>query len=186
MWEYLKTVLKYLKYTKELKLTYTKTVNYTSILQGYADASWGDKNKNNLRSTTGYIFKLFDTNTITWKTIRQKPVSLSTAEAEYYAACEAIKEALWIKNLSTTLGINIVKPITIHEDNTACISIMNTPSGHNRTKHIELNLQMIKSHIEQNTVSLSHIPTGQQLADIFTKPLQPAVFEQLRLDMGMK
>lgn len=185
VWEYLKSVLKYLKQTKELKLTYTKKINYNSILEGYADASWGDKNKADLRSTTGYMFKLFESNTITWKTIRQKSVSLSTAEAEYYAACEAIKEALWIKNLSTTLGINIIKPITIHEDNTACISIMNTPAGHNRTKHIELNLQMIKSHIEQNTVSLSHISTERQLADLLTKPLQPAQFEELRAKAGL-
>lgn len=186
VWEYLKTLLRYLKHTKELKLTYVRKTDFNDTLIGYADASLGDKDSEDLRSTSGYLFKLFDDATITWKTKRQKCVALSSAEAEYYAACEAILESDWIIKLSKSLGLDVNLPIKIYDDSTSCISILNTPSGHNRTKHIELKFQKIKEKVKENTALFLYISTGKQLADTLTKPLMPTQFELLRNGIGMK
>ncbi len=52
-------------------------------MDGYADADWG--NGETRRSTTGMMAR-YNKGLIYWKSKMQKTVSLSTAEAEYYAA----------------------------------------------------------------------------------------------------
>lgn len=64
-------------------------------LQGYSDADYaGDLDIR--RSTNGYVFTLGN-GAITWGSLRQRTVSLSTMEEEYIAVCESVKESLWIK-----------------------------------------------------------------------------------------
>ena len=66
-------------------------------IHGWADSDFaGDKTDR--KSTTGWIFKIGD-NTISWKSIKQKAVTLSTTEAEYMAASDASKEAIWLQDL---------------------------------------------------------------------------------------
>ncbi|KAK3001961.1 hypothetical protein RJ639_020920 [Escallonia herrerae] len=56
------------------------------------------------RSLTGYIFT-FLCRVIIWKATLQTIVMLSTTEAEYIAATEAVKEAIWLKGLVGDLGL---------------------------------------------------------------------------------
>ncbi|UYV74740.1 hypothetical protein LAZ67_12000761 [Cordylochernes scorpioides] len=89
-WNAVKHLLRYLKKTKDLKLVFSKT---GKKLAAFADADWGS-DKEDRKSYSGYIFVL-DGAAISWCSRKQKCVALSTAEAEYYAMCEAAKEALW-------------------------------------------------------------------------------------------
>lgn len=112
LWQCLKRVLRYLKGTMDLKLTYVKN-NYVNILSGYVDSDWGGHDYNNRKSTTGYLFKLFDKCTITWCTKRQASVATSSTEAEYMALYEAIKESLWLKSLADSINLKITYLKTI-------------------------------------------------------------------------
>ena len=56
------------------------------------------------RSTTSYVFT-FTGGAISWISRMQKCIALSTTEAEYVAAVEACKEALWLSRLVGALGI---------------------------------------------------------------------------------
>lgn len=92
LWNCLKRVLRYIKGSINLKLTYQKN-SFNNILIGYVDSDWGS-NEIDRKSTTGYIFKLFDNCTISWNTKRQNSVAASSTEAEYMALYEAVKEVL--------------------------------------------------------------------------------------------
>ena len=72
LWQYMKRVLRYVKGTLELKLTYAKS-EYKNMLIGYVDADWGN-DEFDRKSTTGYLFRVFDKFTITWNTRRQNSI----------------------------------------------------------------------------------------------------------------
>ncbi|KAE8733183.1 Detected protein of unknown function [Hibiscus syriacus] len=69
---------------------------------GYVDSDYAG-GLDNRRSTTGYVFTLGG-GPICWKSTVQSVVALSTTEAEYMAAAEAAKEALWITSFSEGVG----------------------------------------------------------------------------------
>ena len=56
---------------------------------------------------------------------------------------------------------------------------------HSRTKHIDIRYHFLKDQVAQNEVKLEFIPTADQVADIFTKPLARDVFERLRILLGV-
>ena len=85
-----KRVLRYLKETKDRKLTYT-TRNQN--LHGFVDADWA--NSTDRKSVAGYVF-LLNSAAISWSSKKQSLVALSTKEAEYTAFTEASREALWL------------------------------------------------------------------------------------------
>ena len=49
-----------------------------------------------------------------------------------------------------------------------------------RTKHVDVKYHFITETVEGGDVKLKWVPTQQQEADIFTKPLHAPVFLQLR------
>lgn len=58
LWTCLKRVLRYVKGSLDLKLTYTRNHNYANIVEGYVDSDWGN-DEIDRKSTTGYLFKVF-------------------------------------------------------------------------------------------------------------------------------
>ncbi|UYV78589.1 hypothetical protein LAZ67_16002081 [Cordylochernes scorpioides] len=99
-WNAVKHLFIYLKKTKDLKLVFSKT---GKKLAAFADADWGS-DKEDRKSYSGYIFVLGRV-AISWCSRKQKCVALSTAEAEYYAMCEAAKEALWFTSFMEEIGV---------------------------------------------------------------------------------
>jgi hypothetical protein len=65
-------------------------------------------------------------------------------------------------------------------DNTSAIMISTNPVLHSRTKHIEIRHHFIRDHIENGEIQLIHIDTKNQVADIFTKPLNALQHSELR------
>ena len=83
-----KRVLRYLKGTSTLKLTY----GGTSELVGYSDASYAE-DKEDRKSTSGYAF-LMNGAAVSWKSSKLKIVSLSSMEAEYIGLSNAKRSHL--------------------------------------------------------------------------------------------
>ena len=114
-WEALRWILRYLKGSMDVGLLYRKENNGNGdCVVGYCDADLGgDRDKR--KSLTGYIFSAWG-NTISWRASLQPVVALSSTEAEYMAATEATREALWLKWLVNELGVP-QNQVIVHCDN---------------------------------------------------------------------
>ena len=65
--------------------------------------------------TTGFLFKLAN-GIISWQSRAQKTIALSATEAEYMALSDCSRQAVWIQNIFSELGLPI-KPTQICADN---------------------------------------------------------------------
>jgi hypothetical protein len=112
-------------------------------------------------------------------------VALSTTEAEFVAAADATKEAVWFQQLlSAELGID-ARSTNIYCDNQSAIALVNNPTFHQRTQHIDVRLFYIRELQESKKVNIVYLNTEQQIADILTKPLAAPRFEKLRDALGV-
>ena len=65
-------------------------------------------------------------------------------------------------------------------DSTSTISVAKNPVLHSRTKHIDVRFHFLRDSYEKGDIDLIHLKTQDQLADIFTKPLESSAFARLR------
>ena len=79
-------------------------------------------------------------------------------------------QVLWQKQQLLDYGINI-NHILIKYDNTSAINLSKNPIQHSRTKHIDIRHHFLHDHAQCGDVVLEFIDTSNQLANIFTKPL---------------
>ena len=130
-------------------------------------------------STGGYCTKLAG-GTITWSSKRiTSCVCLSSTQAEYISASNAVRETEWLTNLISHMGIEQRKPV-LYVDNTPAIQLAKYPVFHSRTKHIAIHYHNIRHAVENGQIDIKYIETGDQLADILTKALSRAKFEPFR------
>ena len=100
--EAVKTILRYLKGSRERGITYGGQEELL-LVEGYSDSDWaGDKESR--KSTSGFIFML-NRGPVSWCSKKQATVALSSTEAEYIALTLAAKEATWLRLLLTKLGL---------------------------------------------------------------------------------
>lgn len=140
--------------------------------------------KNDSKSTSGYVFKVFG-NTVSWASRKQNTVAQSSAEAEFAALAESMNEAEWIRGLLIELGFTFDRPIIIHEDSQSCKKAAEAPREHKRMKHIAVKYDFVRDTIKKKLVQLSYIPTGEQTADIMTKGLARIQFMHLRSNLNL-
>ncbi|KAM7469095.1 hypothetical protein LguiA_007278 [Lonicera macranthoides] len=171
-WNAVKWILRYLQGTKNKGLVYQRTEG--SIICGYVDSDYaGDLDKR--RSTTGYVFT-FSGGPISWRSMLQGVVALSTTEAEYIAATEAVKEALWLRGLIGDLGM-VQENVDVYCDSQSAIHLAKNQVHHGRTKHIDVRFHFIREIIESGEVILKKIGTKDNPADMMTKVVPTTKFE---------
>ena len=76
-------------------------------------------------------------------------------------------------------------PISIMCDNTSAISISKNPVMHSKTKHIPIKYHFLREQVLEQKVKLEYVPSKEQVANIFTKPLPREAFEYLRQKLGV-
>jgi hypothetical protein len=111
-------------------------------------------------------------------------VALSTAEAEYIAAASSCSQLVWMKQMLKVYNVEH-DALTLYCDNLKAINISKNPIQHSRTKHIDIRHHFIRDLVEENIVTLEHVTTEEQIADIFTKALDAKQFEKLRGKLGI-
>ena len=119
-----------------------------------------------------------------WVSKKQNCVSISTAEAEYIAAGSCFTQILWLKQTLKDYGI-YVKKIPLLCDNESSIKIAHNPVQHSRTKHIDILHHFLRGHVQREDIEISHVRTEDQLAAIFTKPLDEKRFCALRCELNI-
>ena len=133
-WTAVKNILKYLNRTKEKFLVFGGMPEL--CVKGYTDASF-QTDKDDFRSQSGFVFTL-NGGAVSWKSSKQSTVADSTTEAEYIAAAEAAKEAVWIENFSSELDVvpSVTSPIELFCDNSGAIVQVKEPRSHQKSKHV--------------------------------------------------
>jgi hypothetical protein len=174
-----KRIFKYIKGTKELGITFRKSKDSGGpVLVGYVDADFAGDEATSL-STTGWVFKMSG-GPVSWHSKLQKDVALSTAEAEYIAACSAVQEAVYLRQILECTGFPQQGPTILYEDNVACIAMSKNPVIGKLTRHIRRKYHFVRQKAQLGEIELVHIDTKEQIADILTKPLNREIFERLR------
>jgi hypothetical protein len=110
-----------------------------------------------------------------------------TCEAEFLGQTQATKEAIWLRRLLNELNMSQGKAATIIcGDNQGAIALSSNPQCHSRTKHMEIQRKWQGEIQDLGTVELKYIPTTEQIADGFTKPLARERFEWFRRGLGIE
>ena len=113
---------------------------------------------------------------ISWKAKKQTTISRSSTEAEYRALTSLASDLQWLKSLCDDLHLPILVPFSTFFYSEFAIQLVKNPSFHERTKHLKVVCHLIRIKIQEGLILLSHVPSGCQLAYVFTKALYPNPF----------
>ena len=174
-------VLKYLEGTKDIGITFTGG-NKQAELKAYSDSDYA-ADPTTRRSISSQIF-MYNNGPIVWCANQQKVVTLSSTEAEFLAAGEATKTALWISYLFKEIGREITPTILV--DNVSAIRLIKNPEFFKRVKHVDVKYKFLCEKFERGQVKFEHVPSEDNIADLGTKNLPKGVFLRLRGLLGMR
>ena len=122
------------------------------------------------------------------KSSKQDSVADSTMQAEYIAASEAAKEAVWIRNFVSELGVvpSASSPMDLYCDNSGAIAQAKEPRSHKKSKHALRHYHLVREIINQGHVKVCKVHTDQNVADPLTKPLPQPKHEVNMRYMGIR
>jgi hypothetical protein len=144
-------------------------------LIGWSNTDWAQR-----YSISLFIFNLAGSY-VSWSSKKQPTVALSTAKAEYMAASNATKEAIWLWTLLKDLRFPPTTATTIYVDNQACVALAHNPVAHSHTKHIHIHHHFICECVTNHKIDLKYCSTKDMLANIFTKQLPHDAFEKFQI-----
>lgn len=153
-------------------------------LQAHADAdfanAWNKLNPDDasaLFSRTGYAMHHMRM-PIVWCSKIQSRIALSSTEAECAALSTCLRDVMPIMSLISEISSHIKVPslkliikCRLFEDNESCIKVAKAPILTPRTKHIALEYHHFRWHVDHRFAMLESIRTGEQTADLLTKPV---------------
>jgi hypothetical protein len=173
-------IFRYLRHTPYFGLRYSASSSLAP--HGFLDASfvgcWLDR-----KSTSGTC-QFLGSYLVPWSSRKQSSVAQSTTEAEYVAAASCCSQLLWITYTMSDFGEEYAH-VPLQCDSNSGISVAKNPMLHSKTKHIEVRYHFLRDNVEKGKITLIHVPTHNQLADIFTKPLDQATFTRLQGELGV-
>lgn len=164
-WECVLKVLQYLKGTVHLGLLYT---GVGEDIVGFTDASLGT-NALNGRSTTGLVIKAFG-DVVMWRSKKQTHVALSTCESEYIAMSDTCRELANIRNMCKYISNISILP-TLYGDCKPAISVSKTDDSRTLKHIVKLTYHYVREEFQKGNVDIQWVKSGDQLADMLTKPL---------------
>jgi hypothetical protein len=121
---------------------------------------------------------------VSWPSKKQNLVALSTAEAELIVVGHCCAQLLWMRQTLRDYGYKLRK-VPLLCDNESAICMADNPVGHSRTKNIDIRYHFLRDHQQKGDIEIAYINTKNQLADIFTKPLDEKTFSKLRNELNI-
>jgi len=160
-------LLRYLKTDPTLGIFMSYDQSYN--VRVYCDSDWAAC-PDSRKSVSGYIV-LLGNSPLSWKSKKQETISLSSAEAEYRALRKVAGELVWLNRLLEELTVPSPTPFDVYCDSQSALHIARNPVFHERTKHIEVDCHFVRNLLQAGLISLHHIGSDNQLADILTRTL---------------
>ena len=130
------------------------------------------------RSRTGFLIT-YGGCPVLWASKLQTEIALSATEAEYISLSQALREVIPLMGLMKemkALGheVGTAKPrvhCRVFEDNTGAMIMAQEHKARPRTKHIAVKYHHFRDYVDRGEITIHHIGTDDQPADIMTKPL---------------
>jgi hypothetical protein len=166
-WNALLHVVGYIKNTMDYGLTYLRDTDITPT--AFVDADYGGC-RDSRRSTSGYVFTMAG-GPVTWSSKRQSTVALSTVEAEYVAMSRCAQQMVWMQAWLDEVTIDYTKPGVMKGDSRGAIALTKNTKDHGKVKHIDIRHHYIRELVQSGAIILEQIPSADNAADLFTKPL---------------
>ncbi|GJX89658.1 ribonuclease H-like domain-containing protein [Tanacetum coccineum] len=112
-------------------------------------------------------------------------LSKSSAETGYRGVANVVAETTWLCNLLRELHTPLLYATLVYRDNVNAIYLTANHVQHQRTKHIEIDIHFVRDMVTRGQVRVLHVPSSYQYADIFTKGLPSALFEEFRSSLSV-
>ncbi|GJW44942.1 ribonuclease H-like domain-containing protein [Tanacetum coccineum] len=109
-----------------------------------------------------------------------------SATAEYRGVANAVVETCWLHNLLRELHTLLSSATIVYCDNVCAVYLSCNPVQHQRTKHIEIDIHIVRDLVAAGQVLVLHVPSRYQFADIFTKGLPSALFEEFWSSLSVR
>jgi hypothetical protein len=175
-----KRILRYLVHTPKFGLWFPKGSTFDLI--GYSYANWAGCKID--RKSTSETCQFLERSLVSWASKKQNSVALSTAEAEYIAVGHCCAQLLWMRQTLRDYRDKLTK-VPLLCDNESAIRMADNPVEYSCTKHIAIRYHFLRDHQQRGDIEIAYVSTKEQLADIFTKPLDEKTFTKLRHELNI-
>nr|GEY85778.1 ribonuclease H-like domain-containing protein [Tanacetum cinerariifolium] len=118
--------------------------------------------------------------------LRQFTISRSSAEAEYRGVANAVAETRWLRNLLRELHTPLSTATLVYCDNVSAFYLFSNPVQHQRMKHIEIDIHFVRDLVFTGRIRVLHVHSRYQYADIFTKRLPTALFDEFHSSLNVR
>lgn len=116
---------------------------------------------------------------------KQIVVSRSSTESEYKALDDLAAEVAWIISLLRELKLPMIRKPILWCDNLSAKALASNLVMHARSRHIEIDVDYIRDQVLQNKITISYVPTTDQIVDSLTKPLTHTRFNIFSHKLGV-
>lgn len=175
-------ILEYLNGTRDLSLVFRHEGELH--LNGFVDASFNCHP--DARGHTGFVIfpDLVGSSSVLSKSLKQKSVADSSAEAELIALHESVQHLLWVIRLAEELGFSQTG-VPLHGDNQATLAMASKEqvTFKGRSKFINRKFFSVHQHVEDGTLKLVFVGTDDNIADFLTKAVMGGKFHRFRIDV---
>jgi hypothetical protein len=167
-WTAVKRLLRYVKGTADQGIVFPRSGDKEALrLVIFSDADMaGDIDG---RWSTSVVLVFLGPAPISWQSLKQNIVALSTCEAEYIAAATGACQGVWLRRpLEEITGGEEAAPPALKVDNQPAIALAKNPVPHDRSKHIDVKFHFLRSCVDEGKIVIEFVDTNRQLADILT------------------
>jgi hypothetical protein len=166
-----KRIMRYLVYTPKFGLWYPKGSTFDLI--GYSDVDWAGC-KIDRKSTSG-----------TCQFLREIPDVLVFKETKFSSSFYRRSRVYCHRLLLRAITLVEANPQGLWLQIEQSPSHADNPVEHSRTKHIAIRYHFLRDHQQNGDIEIAYVSTKEQLADIFTKPLDEKTFTKLRNELNI-
>jgi hypothetical protein len=181
-WAAVKRILRYIKQCTRLGLNIHRSTS--TLVSAFSDADWAG-NVDDRKSTGGFAV-FVGSNLVSWNARKQATVSRSSTESEYKAMANATAEVMWVQTLLRELGVKSPRAAKLWCDNLGAKYLSANPVFHASTKHIEVDFHFVRERVTQKLLEIEFVPSGDQIADGFTKALSVRLLENFKTNLNLR
>ena len=158
-----KRIARYLKGVPSAK-SWTEINTFPQFVIVYTDSDLAGQHQT-CKSTSGGVTRWRCATLSAWSRIQQS-VSLSSAEAEFYAPTTGISEGMVTKHLLKELGLEVT--LVNHVDSQSA-KVWASKRGLGRMKHVMLQCMFVQDVVEKKQTTRAYVNTNSNKADLMTK-----------------